>query len=104
MDFWSDYRFAETTRWREHPTADWGHSPEGRCVADAGLRSDKQSRLRWFEFVVTRSDDCFTAGAVRVAVTTINTGDLDPLVVYARPTYDHLIGKHAWTPWIPVAG
>ena len=104
MDFWSDYRFAEVSRWREQPTAAWGHSPEGACVATAGVQSDKRSRLRWFEYVVTRSSGCFEAGAVRVAVTTINTGDLNPSIQYARPAYDHLTAKHAWTGWIPVQG
>ncbi|HEX5088546.1 MAG TPA: hypothetical protein VFV89_12120 [Nocardioides sp.] len=104
MDFWSDYRFAEVSRWREQPTAAWGHAPEGECVATAGVQSDKRSRLRWFEYVVTRAVGCFEAGPVRVAVTTINTGDLDPTVQYPRPSYDHLTGRHAWTGWIPVAG
>jgi len=102
MDFWSDYRFAHVEKWREQPTPEWGHSPEGRCVATAGVKSDKQSKLRWFEYVVTKSGDCFTADAVRVAVSTINTGDLDPYVEYPRPALDHLTAKHAWTDWIPV--
>jgi hypothetical protein len=102
MDFWSDYRFAEVRRWRERPTPEWGHSPEGRCVVDAGVRSDQQSRLRWFEYVVARREGCFEAGAVRVAVTTVNTGDLDPFVSYSRPAFDHLTARHAWTDWVEV--
>jgi hypothetical protein len=104
MDFWSDYRFAEVSKWREQPTAAWGHSPEGACVATAGVQSDKRSRLRWFEYVVTRNPGCFEADAVRVAVTTINTGELNPSIQYARPAYDHLTARHSWTEWIPVQG
>ena len=103
MDFWSDYRFAHVERWREQPTSEWGHSPEGRCVATAGLQSDQQSKLRWFEYVVTKSEGCFTADAVRVAVTTINTGEPHPFVQYPRPFLDHLTAKHAWSDWIPVS-
>jgi hypothetical protein len=102
MDFWSDHRFAHVEKWREQPTPEWGHSPEGRCVASAGIQSDKQSKLRWFEYVVTKSPGCFTAEAVRVAVSTINTGDLQPYVEYPRPAFDHLTARHAWTDWIPV--
>jgi hypothetical protein len=103
MDFFSDYRFAETDGWREKPTAPWAHSPEGRCVATAGVQSDKKSKLRWFEYVVTKNRECFDADAVRVAVSTINEGDLQPTVRYRRPFYDHLVAKHAWTEWIPEA-
>lgn len=103
MDFWSDYRFAETSGWRERPTAAWGHSPEGRCVTTAGLRSDRRSRLRWFDFLVRKVPGCFDpTGPVRVAVTTINTGDLEPSVVHDPPQLDHLGGRHRWTPWVPV--
>ena len=104
MDFWSEHRFAEVDHWREQPTPAWGHAPEGECVATAGVQSDKQSKLRWFEYVVTRTDGCFDSDAVRVAVSTINTGDLHPSVQYSRPAHDHLIAKHAWTRWIPVQG
>ena len=38
MEFWSDYRFAEVSKWREQPTPEWGHSPEGRCVGRRGRR------------------------------------------------------------------
>ena len=103
MDFFSDYRFAVTDRWRENPTPEWGHSPEGACVETAGVRSDKQSKLRWFQYVVRKTEGCFEAEAVRVAVTTINTGDLKPTIYYDRPFYDHLSAKHAWSDWIPVA-
>ena len=102
MDFWSDYRFAHVEKWRERPTREWGHPPEGRCVATAGVKSDKLSKLRWFEYVVAKAPDCFTAEAVRVAVSTINTGDLDPNVEYPKPVLDHLTARHAWTDWIPV--
>src|SRR5690348_8888528 len=47
MEFWSDYRFAEVSRWREQPTPAWGHDPEGRCVADAGLVHDQGHHLKW---------------------------------------------------------
>ena len=104
MDFWSEHRFAEVDRWREQPTPEWGHAPEGRCVATAGVRSDRQSRLRWFEYVVSRAPGCFEADAVRVAVSTVNTGDLEPYVEYPRPAHDHLTARHAWTAWVPVAG
>ena len=102
MDFFSDYRFAVTNHWRENPTPEWGHSPEGACVETAGVRSDRQSKLRWFQYIVRKTDGCFEAGAVRVAVTTINTGDLKPNVYYDRPFYDHLGAKHAWSQWVPV--
>ena len=100
MEFWSDYRFAEVEKWREHPTPAWGHSPEGRCVADAGVVHDKGHHLRWFQYVVKKRSGCFTAGAVRVAVSTMNTGDLQPYVEYDRPALDHLGAKHQWTDWI----
>ena len=103
MDFFSDYRFALTNHWRENPTPEWGHSPEGDCVATASVRSDKQSKLRWFQYVVLKSEGCFEAEAVRVAVTTINTGDLKPTIYYDRPFYDHLGAKHAWSEWVLVA-
>lgn len=67
MQFWSDYRFARTRGWRELLSPEWSHSPEGRCVEYAGLTSDKRSRLRWFEYIVKKSDGCFDADAVRVA-------------------------------------
>lgn len=103
MDFWSDYRFAPTAGWREQPTSVWGHSPEGACVETAGVRSDPGSRLRWFEFLVKKVPGCFDpAGPVRVAVSTLNTGDLDPFVEYAAPAADHLGARHSWTPWVPV--
>jgi len=101
MDFWSDYRFAPTTDWAEQRVREWSHSPEGRCVADAGVRSDKQSRLRWFEYVVVKRDGCFEADEVRVAVSTINTGELRPFREYRRPVWDHLTARRAWTPWVP---
>jgi hypothetical protein len=100
MEFWSDYRFAKVERWREHPTPAWGHSPEGRCVADAGVIHDKGHHLRWFKYVVKKREGCFTAGAVRVAVSTMNTGDLDPYVEYDKPALDYLGKKHQWTDWI----
>ena len=43
---------------------------------------------------------CFEAGAVRIAVSTMNTGDLEPYVEYAKPYLDHLGKKHQWTDWI----
>jgi hypothetical protein len=100
MEFWSDYRFAEVSKWREQPTPDWGHDPEGRCVADAGLVHDKGHHLKWFQYIVQKRSGCFTAGAVRVAVSTMNTGDLDPYVEYPRPVLDFLGGKHRWTDWV----
>ena len=103
MDFFSDYRLALTNHWRENPTPEWGHSPEGDCVATASVRSDKQSKLRWFQYVVLKSEGCFESEAVRVAVTTINTGDLKPTIYYDRPFYDHLGAKHAWSEWVLVA-
>ncbi|MDO9458319.1 hypothetical protein [Nocardioides sp.] len=104
MQFWSDYRFAETQGWREDPTPEWGHSPEGACVADAGLRGDRKHRLRWFEYRVVKRDGCFEADAVRVAVTTVNEGENHPYRLYDRPFRDHLTAKHAWTPWVEQAG
>jgi hypothetical protein len=101
MQFWSDYRFAPTKGWRELPTPEWSHSPEGTCVEYAGLQSDKQSRLRWFEYVVQKTDGCFGADAVRVAVTAANEGN-SPRQPYATTYYDHLGARHAWTDWIPV--
>ena len=101
MDFWSDYRFAPTTDWTEQRVRAWSHSPEGRCVADAGVRSDRQSKLRWFEYVVVKRDGCFEARDVRVAVSTINTGELRPFREYRRPVRDHLTSRHAWTRWVP---
>ena len=101
MDFWSDYRFAPTTGWMEQRVRAWSHSPDGRCVADAGVRSDKKSRLRWFEYVVVKRDGCFEADDVRVAVSTINTGELHPFREYRRPIWDHLTARRAWTPWVP---
>ena len=101
MDFWSDYRFAPTIDWMEQRVRAWSHSPEGRCVADAGVRSDKQSRLRWFEYIVVKRDGCFEAGAVRVAVSTVNTGELRPFREYRRPVWDHLGSRRAWTAWVP---
>jgi hypothetical protein len=100
MEFWSDYRFAVVKGWREQPTPAWGHSPEGRCVADAGVVHDKGHHLRWFQYVVKKRAGCFEAGAVRVAVSTMNTGDLDPFVEYPKPFLDHLGAKHQWTDWI----
>ena len=94
MDFFSDYRFALTDHWRENPTPEWGHSPEGACVETAGVRSDKQSKLRWFQYIVRKTEGCFEAESVRVAVTTINTGDLKPITYYDRPFFDHLGAKH----------
>lgn len=102
MEFWSDYRFAEVSKWREQPTPDWGHDPEGRCVADAGLVHDKGHHLRWFQYVVQKRPGCFEADAVRVAVSTMNTGDLQPYVEYPRPFLDHLGRKHQWTDWVSV--
>ena len=100
MDFWSDYRFAPTTDWAERRVRAWSHSPEGRCVADAGVRSDRTSRLRWFEYVVVKREGCFQADDVRVAVSTINTGELRPFREYRRPVWDHLTSRRAWTPWV----
>ena len=100
MEFWSDYRFAPVKGWREQPTLAWGHSPEGRCVADAGIIHDKGHHLRWFQYVVKKRSGCFEAGAVRIAVSTMNTGDLDPYVEYDEPFLDHLGRKHEWTDWI----
>ena len=67
------------------------------------MRSDKESKLRWFEYVVRKTEGCFEAESVRVAVTTINTGDLKPTIYYDQPFFDHLGTKHAWSQWIPVA-
>ena len=103
MDFFSDYRFAVTDGWTESPTADWAHSPEGRCVATAGVKSDKQSKLRWFEYVVVKDEGCFEADAVRVAATTVNTGVLEPYQLFTEPVVDHLGAEHSWSHWIPVA-
>ena len=103
MDFFSDYRFALTDHWRDNPSPEWGHSPEGACVSTAGVRSDKRTKLRWFQYVVRKAGGCFEAGSVRVAVTTINTGDLKPTIYYDRPFFDHLGAKHAWSEWVPVA-
>jgi hypothetical protein len=100
MEFWSDYRFARVARWREQPTPAWGHSPEGRCVADAGIIHDKGHHLRWFQYIVRKRPGCFEAGAVRIAVSTMNTGDLDPYVEYPRPFLDHLGARHQWTDWV----
>lgn len=102
MQFWSDYRFAETDGWRERTTDDWSHSPDGRCVADAGLRGDKAAKLRWFEYRVLKKDGCFEADAVRVAVTAVNDGENHPYVPHDRAFVDHLGARHAWTPWVPV--
>jgi len=100
MEFWSDYRFAPVSKWRELPTPAWGHSPEGRCVADAGIVHDKGHHLRWFQYVVKKRSGCFEADAVRIAVSTMNPGDLDPYVEYSRPFLDHLGARHRWTDWI----
>jgi hypothetical protein len=100
MEFWSDYRFAEVDKWREQPTLAWGHSPEGRCVADAGVIHDQGHHLRWFQYVVQKRQGCFEAGAVRVSVSTMNTGDLDPYVEYTRPFMDYLGARHEWTDWV----
>jgi hypothetical protein len=103
MDFWSDYRFAKVSHWREHPTRAWGHDPEGRCVGDAAVIGDKGHHLRWFRYVVRKREGCFGApAAVRVAVETINTGDLDPYVAYDRPVFDDLGARHQWTDWVTV--
>jgi hypothetical protein len=103
MEFWSDYRFAEVTKWREQPTPEWGHSPEGRCVADAGVVHDKGHHLKWFQYVVKKRAGCFEAAAVRVSVSTMNTGDLQPYVEYPTPALDFLGAKHSWTDWISVS-
>ncbi len=100
MQFWSDYRFAETRGWKEHPTRPWAHSPEGRCVATAGVRVDPTLRLRWVEYRVEKSEGCFEAGAVRVAVTTVNEGEKEPFREYDEPFVDHLRGSHDWTRWV----
>lgn len=100
MEFWSDYRFAEVSKWREQPTPAWGHDPEGQCVADAGLVHDKGHHLKWFQYVVQKRPGCFTAGAVRIAVSTMNTGDLQPYVEYDQPVLDFLGKKHQWTDWV----
>ncbi|HCB03827.1 MAG TPA: hypothetical protein PLZ93_09595 [Nocardioides sp.] len=100
MEFWSDYRFAKVSKWREQPTPAWGHSPEGRCVDDAGLIHDKGHHMKWFQYIVKKRPGCFEAGAVRIAVSTMNTGDLDPYVEYSRPFLDHLGRKHQWTDWV----
>jgi hypothetical protein len=102
MEFWSDYRFAEVSKWREQPTPEWGHDPEGRCVADAGVVHDKGHHLKWFQYVVRKRAGCFEAGAVRVSVSTMNTGDLQPYVEYPTPFLDHLGKKHSWTDWIRI--
>jgi hypothetical protein len=88
------------SKWREQPTPQWGHSPEGRCVADAGVVHDKGHHLKWFQYVVRKRAGCFEAGAVRVSVSTMNTGDLQPYVEYPTPYLDHLGGKHRWTDWV----
>jgi hypothetical protein len=100
MEFWSDYRFARASKWREQPAPEWGHDPEGRCVDDAGLKHDKGHHLKWFKYVVKKRPGCFEAGAVRVAVSTMNTGDLQPYVEYSKPFLDFLGKKHEWTDWI----
>ena len=43
---------------------------------------------------------CFEAGAVRVSVSTMNTGDLQPYVAYPTPALDFLGARHSWTDWI----
>jgi hypothetical protein len=100
MEFWSDHRFAEVSKWREQPTPEWGHSPEGRCVADAGVVHDKGHHLKWFQYVVKKRAGCFEADAVRVSVSTMNTGDLEPYVEYPKPALDFLGAKHSWADWI----
>ena len=103
MQFWSDYRFAPTEGWRETQAPEWGHSPEGRCVADAGVRSDAQHKLRWFEYTVLKREGCFEADAVRVAVSAVNEGTHHPYREYDRAHVDHLGARHSWTGWVPVA-
>ena len=100
MQFWSDYRFAQTNGWRELPSPEWSHSPDGRCVAYAGVTSDRQSKLRWFDYIVRKTDGCFQATDVRVAVSTVNEGEEHPYRPYAHPYADHLGNKHSWSPWI----
>ncbi|MEO9322153.1 hypothetical protein ABFT23_01600 [Nocardioides sp. C4-1] len=104
MQFWSDYRFAETRGWREHPTPQWGHSPDGACVGDLTFDSDPGRKLRYFEYTVAKREGCFTADAVRVAVTSVNEGEKDPYRPYDEPFVDHLGGRHRWTSWVPQAG
>ena len=50
--------------------------------------------------VVQKLKQLFEAGAVRISVSTMNTGDLDPYVEYPRPFLDHLGARHQWTDWI----
>ena len=95
MDFFSEYRFAEVSKWREQFVA-------GGAVAESELRTDKDRKLRWYEFVVSKAGDNFNADAVRVAVSTINTGDLEPTVTYEPAYEDHLGERHSWSAWIPV--
>jgi hypothetical protein len=103
MQFWSDYRFAQTRGWRELLSPEWSHSPDGRCVEYAGLTSDKRSRLRWFEYIVKKTDGCFEADAVRVAVSSVNEGENLPYRPYPHPYADHLGKQHSWSDWIPVS-
>lgn len=103
MQFWSDHRFAQTKGWRELLSPEWSHSPEGRCVEYAGLTSDKHSRLRWFEYIVQKTEGCFEAGDVRVAVTTVNEGENHPYRPFAHAYADHLGRRHAWSDWIPMS-
>jgi hypothetical protein len=103
MEFWSDYRFAKVKNWKEKPTPAWGHSPEGRCVADAGIKHDRGHKLKWFQYVVKKREGCFSADAVRIAVQTMNTGDLQPYVEYDEPAEDFLGAKHQWTDWVAVS-
>jgi hypothetical protein len=93
MEFWSDYRFAPVRGWREQSTDDG-------CEGE--VRSDKGSRLRWFQFTVVKEAGCVTGDAVRVAVSTTNTGDLEPFVEYAAPVRDHLGAEHRWSDWVTV--
>ncbi|MXG88694.1 hypothetical protein [Nocardioides flavescens] len=93
MEFWSDYRFAPVQGWREQATDDG-------CEGE--VRSDKGNRLRWFRFTVQKTAGCVTSDAVRVAVSTMNTGDLEPYVEYAPPVRDHLGAEHQWTDWVTV--
>jgi hypothetical protein len=61
------------------------------------VRSDRKSRLKWFEYVVLKRDRCFQATSVRVAISTVNTGELKPYREYRKPVWDYLTDEHAWT-------
>jgi len=98
MEFWSDYRFAKVATWREQPTAAWGHSPEGRCVADAGIVHDKGHHLRWFQYVVKKSAASTAEPSRKVAATptrVVHSGSSGTRRNAASPAYG---AANSWWP------